>query len=317
MKLTQDVFRTPKCPMLFSVLIGMGLQYSIVLVIFLLVANLGMQMTVHMREYLYLMFLALSALTGSIGGFMSSRLYVFFNRTGWKRHAALTTLLVPGIAILALAVLTMAEQAELTRFGEYRSSEFDKVYLVWAIFDMPNVAAGCWLGYRAEKIAVPVKATRFRRGVPSLRQMPFYTHAWFTILLGSLLVSACIVAEAYYLMTQMWRHLYYFMYLYLTIGFVIMGYVASTASVVQTYLALSAGDYNWWWRSYLMGFTAGVHVFIVCFNFYFFLEEGSTASTKLSYVVWTVLLCLLTGLVCGFCAFAGSFYFVKRIYTEA
>ena len=103
--------------MLFSVLIGMGLQYSIVLAIFLIVANVGMQMGVHMREYLYLMFLALSALTGSIGGFMSSRLYVFFNRTAWKRHTALTIFLVPTVAISALAAMTIAEAAELNRFG--------------------------------------------------------------------------------------------------------------------------------------------------------------------------------------------------------
>ena len=154
--------------MLFSVLIGMGLQYSIVLAIWLLIANIGMQIGVHMREYLYLLFLALSALTGSIGGFMSSRLYIFFNRTGWKRHAALTTLLVPMVAITALAAMTITESNELTRFGERKSSEFDKVYLIWAIFDMPNVAAGCYLGYRAERIQVPVKPTRFKREVPSL-----------------------------------------------------------------------------------------------------------------------------------------------------
>ena len=105
-----------------------------------------------MREYLYLLFLALSALTGSIGGFMSSRLYTFFNRTGWKRHAVLTTFLVPVVVIAAFAAMTIAESNELTRFGEHKSSEFDKVYLIWAIFDMPNVAAGLYLGYRAERI---------------------------------------------------------------------------------------------------------------------------------------------------------------------
>lgn len=76
---------------------------------------------------------------------------------------------MPTVAISVLAAMTIAEAVELNRFGEYRSSEFDKVYLLWAIFDMPNVAIGCWLGYRADKIIVPVKPTRFKRDVPSLR----------------------------------------------------------------------------------------------------------------------------------------------------
>ena len=147
--------------------------------------------------------------------------------------------------------------------------------------------------------------------------MPFYTHSWFTLTVGSLMISSCVLSETYYLVTSLWRHYYYFMYIYLTIAFVIMGYVASTVSVVQTYLALSVGNYNWWWRSFLVGFAAGLHVFLTCFRFYFFLEEGSTASTKLSYILWTALMCLLTGLVAGFWSFTGSFYFVRRIYTKA
>ena len=127
-----------------------------------------------MREYLYLLFLAISALTGSIGGFMSARLYRSFNRSAWKIHTTLTVLLVPVFAITILAAMTYAESIEITRFGEYKTSEFDKVFFLWALFDMPNVAIGCWLGYRSNKINLPVKPTRFIRNVPPLCQTPIY-----------------------------------------------------------------------------------------------------------------------------------------------
>ena len=60
-----------------------------------------------------------------------------------------------------------------------------------------------------------------------------------------------------------------------------MGYVASTVSVVQTYACLSAGNYRWQWRSFLMGFAVGVNIYAVCAYFYFFLEESSTSAMKL------------------------------------
>ena len=66
-----------------------------------------------------------------------------------------------------------------------------------------------------------------------------------------------------------------------------------------------------------MGFKAGVNIFLVCSCYYFFLEDDSTVSTQVSYILWTALMCLLIGLVAGFSAFAGSFYFVRRIYTKA
>ena len=94
--------------------------------------------------------------------------------------------------------------------------------------------------------------------------MPIYAHAWLTVTLGSMIVAACVVSEVYYLVSSLWRRQYYFMYLYLAITGIVMGYVALTVSIVQTFAALSAGKYRWWWRSFLVGFGAGVHIFAIC-----------------------------------------------------
>lgn len=130
-------------------------------------ANLGIHLSVHTREYLYLLFLALSALTGSLGGWMSARLYKFYNGTKWRLHLTCTVTLVPAFALAGLSAMTLAERIELNRFGEHRKSEFDKVYLIWALFDIPNVILGAWFGYTADKIEAPVKISRVPRQIPS------------------------------------------------------------------------------------------------------------------------------------------------------
>ena len=124
----------------------MGLQYSLVTFAFLIVSNIGMQIGAHMRENIYLLFLALSALTGSIGGWASARLYKFFNGTYWKLHTVTTILAVPMLALFVLSIMTSLESLETNRFGERRSASFDKILIIWALFDMLNVAIGCWLG---------------------------------------------------------------------------------------------------------------------------------------------------------------------------
>lgn len=245
---------------------------------------------------------------------MSCSLYKFFNGTQWKRHAALTITIVPVFVISMLAAMTLTERMELNRFGEPNNAEFDKVYLYWAFFNIPNVAIGCWLGYKIDKFEVPVKTTRLGRSVPTLSETPCYAHGWFTISLGSILICSSIIFEAYYLVTSLWHH-YYFIYIYLTICIFVMAYVASAVSVVQTYVMLLVGNYNWWWRSFGLGFAVGVHIFVACSYFLFFVETDASFSLKLNIGAWTAMLCMLTGLVAGTCSFIGSWYFVKRIYT--
>ena len=118
----------------------------------LLVATIGVNLNVHSREYLYLLFLALSVLTGSIGGFMSGRLYKFFNGTHWRRHTFVTVTAVPLFAAVMLAATSIAELIERERFGELWSSKIDWLYVGWALTDMLNIAIGCYLGYKADKI---------------------------------------------------------------------------------------------------------------------------------------------------------------------
>ena len=107
------------------------------------------------------------------------------------------------------------------------------------------------------------------------------------------------------------------MYVYLTLCFMVMGYVAFTVSIVQSYLSLSVGNYHWQWKSFIVGFTVGAHTFMIVAYFSFFLEDDSTASVRVSYRLWTMLMSLLLGLVAGACSFMGSLYFVRKIYSQA
>ena len=126
-----------------------------------------------------------------------------------------------------------------------------------------------------------------------------------------------MVCEAYYLVDSLWEHQYYFMYFYLFLSFNLMTYVAWTASIVQTYVSLSVGDYNWWWRSYLLGFIGGVHIYAVCAILFMQRQSGVSVALDLSYMVWSLIMCTLVGLVAAAASFTGSFFFVLRIYTQA
>ena len=109
------------------------------------------------------------------------------------------------------------------------------------------------------------------------------------------------------------------MYFYLGLSLFIMGYVSTAIGIVQTYISLSSGLYNWWWRSLSIGFFVSIHLFIFCWHYNYLTDKPANISihAEICYILWTGMICLLVGLIAGTMAFTGSFFFVKTIYAKA
>ena len=75
---------------------------------------------------------------------------------------------------------------------------------MWGLIDVPSVLLGCYLGYVAERIKLPVEVSRVQRNLPT--QVPCYANKCFTLLLGSALTAASMICEAYYLVDTLWHH---------------------------------------------------------------------------------------------------------------
>ena len=139
------------------------------------------------------------------------------------------------------------------------------------------------------------------------------------MLVFSTFCAGCVIAELFYLVTSLWRRQYYFMYFYLGVSLVMMAYVASAASIIQSYLSLSAGLYNWWWRSFSMGFFVSIPLFIFCWKYKYFADSPHDISVhaEMCYMLWSGMLCMIVGLIAGTMSFTGSYFFIKTIYSKA
>ena len=175
---------------------------------------------------------------------------------------------------------------------------------------------GTYRGFKAEKITVPVRISRIERDIPALSDQPCHARSWFTLLMGSMLTSLCVMSEMYYIVTSVWRHHYYFMYGYLGLSLLIMGFVSWQVSTVQTYWTLNAGNYNWWWRSFFVGYLVGAQLFFLLAWWGFFREDSDSVLVWLNYCIQASMMCVYVGLMAATFSFAGSWYFVYRIYTD-
>ena len=103
---------------------------------------------------------------------------------------------------------SMKALGEITQKLSVPQSEATFLYAIWLVINIPSVGYGAYRGFRADKISVPVRTSRIEREVPEVSGTPCHAQAWFTLLVGSLLTSLCIVSEVYYIVTSIWRYTY-------------------------------------------------------------------------------------------------------------
>ena len=175
-----------------------------------------------------------------MSGYLSARLYKFFNGTNWVMNFFTTAIMIPVFIFIVSMVIDVADYFD-RELRQIPSSERTNLISLWICFNFPCVAFGQFLGYKSAKIVPAVKPSRLHRPLPGCCKVPIYAHWWFTGTCCSVMTALCVISEVFYLVTSVWRKQYYFMYAYLGISFFIMAYVSSALSVVETYVALSSG----------------------------------------------------------------------------
>ena len=159
--------------------------------------SVGNILDAQQRDFVYLTFFWVSALFGTLSGYVSARLYKFFNGTAWLISFYVNAALIPLSVSAALLIidclnwyekLTMEKVFKLTEgfdmdnagqlsmknagavFNSVSLPQSDAtfMYAFWLIINIPSVAFGTYRGYRAEKIIVPVRTSRIERDIPKV-----------------------------------------------------------------------------------------------------------------------------------------------------
>ena len=84
-------------------------------------------------------------------------------------------------------------------------------------------------------------------------------------------------------------------------------------SILLCYVQLCAGDYKWWWKSFIAAGATSIYVF--CYSFiYFSYLESNMFITYVLYFSYMLLVSFGIFLVTGTVGVLSSFYFIYHIY---
>ena len=116
-------------------------------------------------------------------------------------------------------------------------------------------------------------------------------------------------------MAALWKHQIYFLAAFLGISIFLFIVVMGEMSIVVVYYNLCYGDYNWWWKSFIIGASPVIY-FVLYSIFYFFYLKISTIAAMVIYFGIMALISSMVILICGAVSVFFSMGFLHRIYSE-
>ena len=258
-----DVFRSPRYPLLLSILLGNGAQLFVMTAITVAFALLGF-LSPSNRGFLATAILLLYTLFGSIGGYVSSRVYKNFGGENWKLNIALTPALVPGIVFSTFFFLNLFVWAKGSS-GAVPLTTMLAIIGIWFVISVPLSVGGSWMGFKHPMINTPTRVNQIPRQIPpsarSLKPLP-------SILLTGILPFCAIFVELFFIMTSLWTNKIYYMFGFLFICYGLMIVTTGCTTILLVYFLLCAEDYRWQWRAFFGAGMTGGYVFLNALGFW-------------------------------------------------
>ncbi|KAI8907396.1 hypothetical protein EDD86DRAFT_255792, partial [Gorgonomyces haynaldii] len=305
-----DIFRAPTHRMLLSVFIGNGAQLLLMALVTLFLAALGF-LSPASRGSLPTVMFTCYILFSSVAGYISTRFYKLWGGEQWRRTVLLSASLVPFCAFVVMLFLNFfliaAKSSAAMPFGTMVA-----ILTLWFLVSLPLSLVGAFVGFKREKIHVPVRTHQIPRQIP---EQTVYTSLWMNILIGGLLPFGAMFIELFFIMSSIWGNRVYYVFGFLFVVFLIMIITCSLIAILIVYFQLCAENYHWWWRSFFASGAVGCYIFLYSIGFYYTRLDIKLFSSTVLYFGWSAAISILIGLMMGTIGFLASFSFVKRIYS--
>uniref|UniRef100_A0A2P2I9F1 Transmembrane 9 superfamily member n=1 Tax=Hirondellea gigas TaxID=1518452 RepID=A0A2P2I9F1_9CRUS len=309
-----DVFRSPRHPMLFAAGIGNGCQILVVVTALLILA-LGGTFDPGNRGTVYVTVLFLYAATAGISGYVSAKWYRHFvgakrSELDWKICAVATASLyvLPFLGVFAVVNTVAIAYSASTAMPFINILS---ILLLWTVFIFPVTIFGASRGRISGEFELPCKTSRAPRQVPP---SPWYKHIYLQMFMAGFLPFTAIYIELHYVFTAVWGDRVYTLFGILFVAFILLLLVTSFVTIVLTYFQLTIEDHRWWWRALISGGSTGLFVYAYAIFFFAYRSEMSGVLQGTFFFGYVAMISYAFFLMLGAVGFLSSFQFIKYIY---
>ena len=310
-QISGDVFRPPQInTCLFCAILGTGSQILSMFSITLFLGVIGF-MKPEKRANILNIGILFYCFCGLIAGYISSYFYRFFGGESWLRVSIFTSTLFPGTLFFGYIIVNIFLTLEKSN-AAVNFSDILALFFLWVFCTFPLILIGSFFGFKSRKMDVPCPIYKIPSIIPN---KPWYLRYRYITFVTGLVGFATIFIEFTYIMGALWRHQIYFLAFYLWIIFFLFIIVVGEMTIIVVFFNLCYGDYNWWWKSFIIG-SSPVIYFVLYSILYFFYLKVTRLSAMIVYFGMMSLISAMVIFVCGTISVFFSMGFLNRIYSK-
>jgi len=306
-----DVFRPPSVnTILLSSLLGTGSQLLTMLTFTLLLGVFGF-MNPERRGNILNIGILLYCFCGIFGGYISSNFYKFCGGENWIKASIYTSTLFPGTLLLGYIIVNIVLTIEKSN-AAVQFFDIISLFILWIFCTFPMILIGSFFGYKSNRITPPVHSNKIPSIIP---EKPWYLHYRYITFCTGFIGFITIFIEFNYVMSSLWRHEIYFLATFLWISFLLFIIVVGEMTIIVVYSNLRYGDYNWWWKSFIVG-SSPVIYFVLYSICYFLYLRITRLSAMIIYFGLMAMISSMVIFICGTVSVFFSLGFLNRIYSK-
>ena len=310
-QISGDVFRPPAVNvLLLSSILGTGTQLFLMMAATLFFGLFGF-MNPEQRANILNIGILFFCFMGLPGGYIAALFYRFWGGTSWLRVSLFTSFLFPGTLILGYIIVNIILTIEKSNAAVHLY-DIISLFVLWIFCTFPLILIGSFFGYKSRRMNIPCDINRIPSAIPD---KPCYLHYKYITFITGFIGFATIFIEFNYVMSALWRHQIYFMATFIWISFLLFVIVVGEMSVLFVFLNLCRGDYNWAWKSFIMGSSPVIYI-VIYSVFYFFYLRITRISSTIVYFGMMGLISAIVLFICGTIAVLFNFVFLKLIYSK-
>lgn len=184
---------------------------------------------------------------------------------------------------------------------------------MWFGICAPLVFIGAFMGWKRNVIEHPVRTNQIPRQIPD--RITWYLRPWASVMITGMIPFAVGFLELFFILNSVWRaNNYYYLFGFLGVSLLLIFIACIQVTIITIYFQLSAEDYRWHWRSFMISSASSFYIFGY-FVLYFvkFLDITEFTSVVL-FFTHSFIGCFIYWLCTGTVGFLSTYFFLIKIY---
>ena len=263
-----DVFRPPnKRQMILASLVGTGFQLFL-MILFSSIITFFRYMSQSNKLNILNSGIISFLILGFPGGYTSTKLYRHFGGQNWVKISLLTSFIFPGVIIVIHIIINVTLIIEKSN-AAMDLKNIISLFSFWLLLYIPSTLIGSFFAAKEKKKTQDFTINAIPTIIP---KKPFYLSVKFSPFITGLICFGAIFYELNSVMNSLWKNEIYFFATFLWISFLVFVIVNCELTILVIYWNLTKGDYRWWWKSYFLGGSPMIYLFLYSIYYLFSLK---------------------------------------------